>query len=38
MLQLAMNAHEQDITLNKMVERILNEVILSHKKTVTDLV
>ena len=38
MLQLAMNAHEQDITLNKMVERILNEVILAHKKTVTDLV
>jgi predicted HicB family RNase H-like nuclease len=38
MLQLAMKAHEQDITLNKMVERILNEVILAHQKTVTDLV
>jgi len=38
MLKLCMEAHKRDITLNKMVERILNEVILAHQKTVTDLV
>jgi hypothetical protein len=30
-LQLAMEAHKRDITLNKMVEIILQEVIDKHK-------
>jgi hypothetical protein len=30
-LQLALEAHERDITLNKMVEIILQEVIDRHK-------
>ena len=29
--QLAMEAHKRDITLNKMIESILQEVIYKHK-------
>jgi uncharacterized protein YjaG (DUF416 family) len=30
--QLAMEAHKRDITLNKMIESILQEVVDKHKK------